>query len=84
MTRIAGRQEGENVRCHVRVAYFCNLRALSEFFFHLVMVVSTSEDFSSSSIFDELFIDPCLPERQVLREGLKKGDVSSQVNNIGW
>ena len=52
------------------------------FFFHLVMVVSTSEDFFSS-IFDELFIDPCLPERQVLREGLKKGDVSSQVNNIG-
>ena len=64
---------------------FCNLRAFSEFFFfHLVMVVSTSEDFFSSSIFDELFIDPCLPERQVLREGLKKGDVSSQVNNIGW
>ena len=48
------------------------------------MVVSISEDFSSSSIFDELFIDPCLPERQVLREGLKKRDVSSQVNNIGW
>ena len=42
------------------------------FFFHPVMVVSTSEDFFSSSIFDELFIDPCLPERQVLREGIKK------------
>ena len=47
------------------------------------MIVSLSDDFFSSSIFDKLFIDPCLPERQVLREGLKKGDVSSQVNNIG-
>ena len=50
---------------------FCNLRVFfRNFFFDLVMVVFISEDFSSSSIFDELFIDPCLPERQVLREGL--------------
>ena len=49
-----------------------------------MMEVSISDDFFSSSISDKLSIDPCLPERQVLREGSKKGDVSSQVNNIGW
>ena len=63
---------------------FCNLRGFSEIIFSSCDGSSISDDFFSSSISDKLFIDPCLPERQVLREGSKKGDVSSQVNNIGW
>ena len=63
---------------------FCNLRGFSGIIFPSCDGSSISDDFFSSSISDKLFIDPCLTERQVLREGSKKGDVSSQVNNIGW
>ena len=63
---------------------FCNLRGFSGIIFPSCDGSSISDDFFLLLFLNKLFIDPCLPERQVLREGSKKGDVSSQVNNIGW
>ena len=56
---------------------FWNLRGFSGIIFPSCDGSSISDDFFSSSISDKLFIDRCLPERQVFRERPKKGDVTS-------